>query len=348
MDLGKKDVSFRFVPYGTVFEPRPNALVLDVGMKTLPGVIDHHHPEAAPECTASLIAKQPSLVLEHIPAETPGPLTIITHRLPDFDATASAFLALKLLETRSTDDAIETLAAYAKRADAATLPKTWDLASTPYAILRSLFHRIRKPEDIANLERMREGLRMMSFLYDRVREGHDITQNRGLFSGIDRYGRAIRRAEADYFAYLDDLEKAEKLTLKLPQTSGRGTRTVDGLVVRNPRSYLLKEWARRDRTHPSLGKGFSFVMTNFGNTRYILGVDPEAGVHLKGLGDMLNAREAAKREAEGRAFPRLWFDGNAPFFNFRIIDSPQDGTVLSHREIVETLKEFSRGCSPKR
>ena len=118
------EIGFRFVNYGERFEPQPQTLVLDVGMKTVPGVIDHHHPEAEPECTASLIAKYPQFVLEHIRAA--DPFTIITHRLPDFDSVASIFLVLKLLGTGTIDAPMEKLAAYTKMVDSASLPKEID------------------------------------------------------------------------------------------------------------------------------------------------------------------------------------------------------------------------------
>ena len=135
---------YRFVPYGTRFEAEKNTLVLDVGMKTVPGIIDHHHPDAEPECTASLIVKHPSLVLNHIEKERIANLQFITHRRPDFDAVASIFLSLKLLETGNVDPNMEKIAHYTKLVDSASLPKSWDLPSTPYAILRALFLKIRK------------------------------------------------------------------------------------------------------------------------------------------------------------------------------------------------------------
>lgn len=343
------EVVYRFVPYGTEFDPLKDTLVLDVGMKTVPGIIDHHHPEAEPECTASLITKYPSLVLGHIPRDEiykktykPSYLEIITHRLPDFDAVSSIFLALKLIETGQIDPAMERIATYTKMVDSATLPKEWDLASTPYAILRALFLKIRKDESMASLERVKEGLKFINFLYSKSLEGHEIFVNKVLFSGIDRYERAIRRAEDDYFNYLNDLERGQRLLLNLPLATGEGTKTVDGLVVRNPRSYLLKDWARRDNRNPSLKQGFSFLMTNFGNRRFILGVDPEKSINLRGLGDMLNQKEAHRRRELERPFAHRWYDGNCPFFNFRIIDSPQDESSLSHQEIVETILKFGQ------
>jgi hypothetical protein len=36
----------------------------------------------------------------------------------------------------------------------------------------------------------------------------------------------------------------------------------------------------------------------------------------------------------------FWYEGNCPFFNFRIIDSPQDGTAFSRDEIVEIVQAY--------
>jgi hypothetical protein len=155
----------------------------------------------------------------------------------------------------------------------------------------------------------------------------------------------MRKVEGDYFHYLDDVSRSKKLTLDLPLGQGKGKRKVNGLIVKNPSSFLLKEWAPRDTIQSSLGEGFSLLVTNFGNLRYILGVDPEKGVNLKGLGDLLNQKEAEKRRAEGKDMALRWYDGNCPFFNYRIIDSPQEGTVLAHQDVVDVLLSFSTGLA---
>jgi hypothetical protein len=342
------EVTYEFVHYGKEFEPEKNTLVLDVGMKTVPGVIDHHHPTAEVECTASLIAKYPNLVLDHIKkedicgkGEESSRLRIITHRLPDFDAVSSMFLALKLIETGEVDPIMEKIALYTKMVDSLSLPKTIDLSSTPYSILRALFTRIRDGEESVNLERVREGLKFMNFLYSKSKEGHEILENRVLFSGIDRYESAMRKVENDYFNYLYDLSQAQKIVLFLPMASGKGKKKVDGLIIKKPRNFLLKEWSRRDRENSSLSEGFTLVITNFGNKRYIIGVDPEKGVNLRGLADLLNEKEEEKRRASERPSGVQWYGGNNPFFNYRIVDSPQDGTSLSHQEIVDALLSFS-------
>ncbi len=344
------EVTYQFVNYGEHLKPAKNALALDVGMKTVPGVIDHHHQEAEIECTASLVVKYPHLVLDHIKSEDSGEekkiplrLHIITHRLPDFDSLSSIFLSIKLLETGLVDPHMEKIAHYAKMVDSSSLPKEIDLTSTPYSILRSLFTGLYKEnEKETSRERIREGLKFINFLYFKSVEGYEIFQNRSLFSGNDRYERAIIKADNDYINYLSVIGRARKVILFLPLISGQGKKKVDGLIIKNPRSFLLKEWAHRDRKNSSLQEGFSFLLSNYGNKIYILGVDPEKGVNLRGLGDMLNEKETKKRTEEGRPLGFRWFEGNCPFFNYRIIDAPQDVTSLSHKEIVDTLLLFGQ------
>ncbi|MDH4198446.1 MAG: hypothetical protein OEW05_13620 [Candidatus Aminicenantes bacterium] len=341
------EITYDFVDYGEVLTARPGTLVLDVGMRTEPGIIDHHHPDAEPECAASLVVKHPRLVVDHLRpagAALPDRCQIITHRNPDFDAAAAAFLALRLLTTGNVDEAMFDLAAYARSVDSASLPAEVDLASTPYAILRALFARLKGEDETAvGRARLEEGQKFMAFVHARRAEGYEILANRALFRGVDRFERAMRRAEEDYWSYLDDLARARKMRLWLPFSSAPGRREVDGLAVRNPRSFLLKEWARRDRDNASLGCGFSFVLTDFGGRRFILGVDPAAGVNLKGLGALLNEREAAKRRDLGRQEPVRWYEGNCPLFDYRIIDSPRDGPALTSGDVVEAVLAFGRG-----
>jgi len=339
------DIIYRFVNYGEPLAPEKDTIALDVGMDMKPGVIDHHHPQAEAECTASLIIKYPGLVLDHLRSggrPVPASLTVITHRMPDFDAVSSIFLSLKLLETGRINDPLAQIGRYARVADSASFPKSIDLAATPYAILRALFGGIRRPEEEANRGRVAEGLRLMKFLYARAEEGQDIFENRRLYAGIERYERAMRRIEDDYFRYLEDLGRVRVLRLCLPLMTGRGRREVDGLAVANPRCFLFKEWARRDTTHSALGRGFSLVISGFGADRFILGVDGEEGVNFKGLAPRLDEREETKRSSLQRPPSPGWYDGNCAFFGQRIVVSPRDGTVLNQEEILEVLLDYGR------
>lgn len=341
--------TYSFLDYGHLLSPQEGVLALDVGMKTVPGVIDHHHPNAEVECTASLVVKHPHLVLDHLSSHKSRDreMRIITHRFPDFDAMSSSFLALKLLEQGKVDESMERLASYSKMVDSASLPKQIDLSSTPYSILRALYSTIKKKnEEEINQERVKTGIKFMNFLYSKSEEGYDIFQNRSLFAGVESYEKAIRKCDDDYFNYLQDVTRAEKMRLSLPLSQGQGRKEVDALIIRNPKSFLLKEWARRDREHAPCGKGFGFLMTNMWNKRYILAVDPEAGVNLKGLGDLLNEKEKTKREKSPKSSSYCWYEGNCPFFNYRIIVSPQDETLLTHEEIVGELLLFQKRFAP--
>jgi hypothetical protein len=122
-----------------------------------------------------------------------------------------------------------------------------------------------------------------------------------------------------------------------------GRKTVDGLAVANPRCFLLKEWARRDRERSPLGGGFSFVMSQFGDSRFILGVDPAAGVHLRGLGTLIGDREKARRESLGKPPGAPWYEGNNRFFEYRIVDSPTDDSDLTPSEVLQAVLEFGEG-----
>jgi len=339
------DARYEFTGFGTHCSSAPGRLVLDVGMAQAPGVLDHHFPEAESECAASLVVKHPELVLDHLrpggrPADAFGPVTIVTHTLPDFDALAAIFLSLRLLETGRVDDGMRKLAAYAKVVDSALLPPTVDLGATPYAVLRALFVGSKKTPDEINPERISEGLKFMRLLHARAAEGRDITEDRTLFSGIDRYEQAVRKVEQDNAWYQGDVHHARKIMLNLPNAAGTGRTLVDGLIVVDAHSFLLKEWARRDRDGSPLGRGFSFVFSNYQGLRYSLAVDPAAGVNLRGLGDIINGLESRKAEAEGKPDRLRWYGGECPFFNYRLVVSPHEGTRLSHDEIVGTIMKF--------
>lgn len=349
IDPADSQIRFSFVPYGTVAQPEPHTLVLDVGMKAVPGVIDHHQPDADCECAASLVVRRPELVLDHIPAGSlegaPGngrSLTIVTHRMPDFDAAAAAFLALRLIDRGEVDPAMTALADYARLVDSAQLPLDIDLTATPSAILRALFRRIRGDESASNRERMAEGMRFMRFLHARAAEGKDIRENRSLFAGIERFDRAMHACDEDHFAYLSDLDDAEPLRLSLPLDTGEGRKIVDGLVVIRPRSFLLRDWAVRDRDHSPLGRGFSFLMMVLGWNKVVLGVTPEEGVWLKGLGGKLDAMELSRSPEADFPAGAGWYAGGCPFFNHRIIASPREGTQLEPEEIIRAVRAFGR------
>ncbi len=182
----------------------------------------------------------------------------------------------------------------------------------------------------------------MRHLHARASEGGDITEDRTLFAGIDRYEQAVRKVDQDNAWYQGDVHHARKITLHLPNISGAGRTAVDGLIVVNPHSFLFKEWARRDRGGSPLGRGFSFVFQNFLGLRYSLAVDPAAGVNLRGLAEVINSLESRAAEAAGTDDRLRWYGGECPFFNHRLVVSPTKGRACP------TTRSRPRSCASGR
>jgi hypothetical protein len=92
------------------------------------------------------------------------------------------------------------------------------------------------------------------------------------------------------------------------------------------------------------------LLTNYNHTRYILSVDPLAGVTLKGLGAELERAETEKRRQLGQQRPITpkrpgyansdpWYDGRSPLLNYMVVDTPRGGTVLTAQEIRAIVED---------
>ena len=126
---------------------------------------------------------------------------------------------------------------------------------------------------------------------------------------------------------------------------GNGLLPVDWLMVLRPRSFLLKEWARRDFTGSPSGNGFSLIISSLYEGNFMIATSPDSGTHLRGLGTLLNRREGERRRREGA--PLLeWYDGNSPFFRYRIVANPKGGTLLSPEEVFQTFQEYISSLGP--
>jgi hypothetical protein len=122
--------------------------------------------------------------------------------------------------------------------------------------------------------------------------------------------------------------------------------------VRDPSSALVKVWARQDRRHAPTGPGFVMTSVQYGNERFVISVDPGAGVWLKGLGAALDQAETIKRRALGRertgpvrpGFDNAdpWYDGRAALYNYTIVDAPRAGTVLTAAEVAAIVEDPAR------
>ena len=339
-------IKFQFTGYGEELKPRENTVILDVGKKLDFGILDHHQKTAPNECAASLVVKYPHYILEHLKER--DEITIITHKYPDFDAVTSSYLTKRLIETGKINETMRKMAEYAKIVDSANLPVNIPLENTPYAILYSLFHLLHysgdkrdKRDKIQQIgeKRMQIGFNLLSELEKRIKNGIEIEQSMIYLSGFKDYERARTMVTQDYMEYLTDVERAQKGTIMLLKEDSKGLRPVDYFFIINPNSYLLKDWIKRDLKNSPLHKGFSLILSSLYEGNFIIATSPSSGTYLKGLGKIINKYEKEKREKKNMIFSG-WYEGDSPFFNYRIIASPGDGTILTREEISIIFKEY--------
>lgn len=352
-----------FAGHGELHQAQPGRLVLDMGNQLVPGVIDHHQDSGAGrhDCTATLVVEHPELVLSHLHGLPIEQVTVVLHRGPDFDAIAAAYLAQELLTSGVLPPGAAALAAYALQVDSATLPVTDHPEQTPYGLLAGVGRVVDQdppagttPEeratrrDVAVLDR---GMELMRYLTICAAAGRSLTDP-ALFAGTHPFMAELAAVRDDYQHYLRDLAAGRVRTLALPAQDGSGPQPVSLLTVRDPTSALFKVWARQDRRHAPDGHGFVMTSVQYGEHRFVVSVDPAAGVWLRGLGAALDRAETVKRARLDQPRPGPvrpgydnadpWYDGRSPIHNYTIIDAPRAGTVLTAAEVAALVEDPER------
>ncbi len=337
------EIRFHFVGYGEELAPQQNTIILDVGKNLDFGILDHHQKTAPNECASSLVVKYPEYILDHLKGEKE--ITIITHKYPDFDAVTASYLTKKLIETGEISKSMIKIAQYAKIVDSANLPINIPLENTPYAILYSLFHNINyfgeRKDKIQYIgeKRMRIGFSLLSEIENKIKEGIAVSQSIQYLSGFQDYEKARQMINFDYMEYLTDVKRAGKGTIKLLREDNKGLKSVDFFYIINPNSYLLKDWIKRDFKNSPSKKGFSLIISSLYEGNFMIATSPLSGTYLKGLGELINRYEKEKRGEKNMEF-LSWYEGDSPFFNYRIIASPGDGTILTREELLDIFKKY--------
>jgi hypothetical protein len=223
-----------FAGHGGVYQPEPGRLVLDMGNQTVPGIIDHHQEGAPPECAATLIVRQPGLVLDHLAGQPIGAVTFWLHRSPDFDAIAAAYLAQELIINGCLPPGAAALAEYALRVDNATLPPSDHLERTPYGILAGINYLLDDlladtPAEEAQAQRdyqaLARGLELMQFLAEAAADGSSL-YDPAVFRAPHPFQAEEQAIRADHQRYLADLAGGRVRTLAIPAQTGGDLRRV--------------------------------------------------------------------------------------------------------------------------
>jgi hypothetical protein len=354
---GRSHMQFEFIPPGTDKLPVPGKIILDVGNRLCPGVLDHHQPDAGDECATSLVQHHPNYVLDHLKDTKIEDITIVTHIVPDLDAMTSAFFAHSLLSTGQLPLFSEKISAYVRDVDMGVCFRYPDVVVTVYSMFKALCQEVKKeaqqkgwPADEMYRKQMDRGFSLWEYVISVMDQATDLHGTR-IFDQPHPFPDAHKLVQHDHAIYLKDLDRSQQTLLTLPHKNESGSSQVDGLFMQDPESILFPDWARGDNQRSSKGKGFILLAVNFQSQRYIISVDPQSIYSLKGLGYLLEEKETQKRQVLGKertGEPRPgydnsdpWYDGRNPLHNYTIIDTPRNGSVLEWSEIIEIVNEFS-------
>jgi hypothetical protein len=281
-----------------------------------------------------------------------GPVTIVTHHYPDMDAISGAYFALSHLRGQPVDVAARAWAAYVCAVDRGHTGLDPARPVNPYSVLMMGLDRVGgdvEGEDAASRRMLDFGLDFIDILLQRARAGVAL-DDPALLERVPAFSRDVRAVLDDHARYLEDLARADQFVCELPGQEREGPLAVPGLWIERPEARLFKSWARGDSRATARPNGFVFTGVQLSDDRAILSVAPDAGVTLRGLGQLLEGAETAKRERlgcprigpnrEGFDSPDPWYDGRSPFHGYTIIDAPRAGTVLSPAEIRRAFDCF--------
>ena len=355
-----KNIRFRlsFVPNGSVLEPMPERVALDVGNRLCHGIIDHHQPGAGNECAASLILQYPHYILEYLQDIPVDKVTICTHFYPDLDAVTSAYFCHFLLLKKKFPRFAAKIAAYVLDIDQGICFRHSVDAVTLYSIFMAMCELIRQDgnqrkwsKNKISRARMECGFSLLKYVISKMEQQTDLHDSE-IFTKPHPFDHAHDLITRDYNSYLEDIKQCRQVWLTLPYKDRKDRGIADAAIIENPRSLLFRSRARRDKVHSSSGKGFSILIINYDNKRYVISADPQTQFYLKGLGDLLEEVEKKKRKALGmerQGQPRPgytssdpWYDGRDSFHNYTIIDTPRNGTLLTWDEIQKIVLQYGR------
>jgi hypothetical protein len=304
---------------------RYSTLILDLGNRLEPGIIDIHQMKSGFKwkdesivSTAKLIYTFPEM-LDYL-QESIENVTIIIHEYPDFDCFASVYLAQFYLEHRELPPFAKEIAEYAEEIDTGKMKLDPDRILTLYSIAQVIDESMGRN----HIKMLNRGLELIHYSVNRLDQlsERDRTLKSPVIFEIDHpFQKEQKLVEEDYKKYLDDLEQlCEKRKIRLPSFDG-DTREVEGLFWNEPSTSLLdKLWARSDVNAPS-GKGYTFTFiprkmyppkqdyldkfisggekvkeTISATSRVIISVDGTSDVSLYGLAEMLEFAETKKED----------------------------------------------------
>jgi hypothetical protein len=241
---------------------RKNTLILDTGNLLMPGVIDHHqpNPEVAESCVTSLVVQKAEEYIGHLKNESE--ITIITHFVPDLDAMASVYFAIKYLEGKTFSEKESLIAEYVLEVDSGKLSidpeNPLGIASLWLAVTDEKSDK--RPWERDNKALIEKGIRFFDEIIKTLSNFPNPKQaDFGL--AIEGFDDEKTKIKNDLEAYTLDLNERSSIhTVSLLNYKDGGLEFVDAIFTKNPSSFLWKYWVRGDRKNSRLKQGFiSFI-----------------------------------------------------------------------------------------
>ena len=332
-----------FVPMGFVASPERGVVYLDTGNAAQPGIIDHHFEQRRADSACESLVKHPDLLLEHVKGLPPSQIEFRLHAQPDFDCVAALYAAHELLANQPRHDLLRRLAEYASKVDRACLPHPEWLNVSVYGVFRAHQLLASRHHGAAcdDLRRVEYGLRVIDaamFLMEARPQDGDLAS---IFQfEPDWFTEERELLERDLATYHEDV--ALRSHTYAARVNGL-PEPVLGIWLDHPRSLFFRVWGWNDPNAPG-GRGYPFLAIDFsmpGKNRFVIGVSPESGTNVNGLGQLLERHETEKRERLGKQRPiqpiRYPADNSDPWYfgqghNYALVDSPGQGTILTAEE----------------
>lgn len=330
------------------------------------------------ESVTGIISMMPDLVTDNID-DYVQEIEIIVHTNPDFDCFSSVYVVQHLLLYGRLPKKIAVLVDYAEAADGGYMRIDSNLLFSPYNVASVIWKALSLNKSIPGEKFQEEclmrGVNLIKYCMDRLDEikfGEISLYNYTLLSHALEFDAEFEVLKQDFGQYLLDKQNnnARQVLVSLPLKKKKGFQEVYGMFWEGiPACTLHKGWARSDYNSPDInGYTFTFIplyekciyhkeLGDVRVSRVIVSVKPDAEVHLKGLAEELEKRELDKEEAlfgekknlwrsrGEKRYPDSWCTSENPWYDgrdrmFTIIDSPNEGSLLSIQEIKETVANY--------
>ena len=364
----KQRLKYEFLPMGSVADPDPGKIMLDVGSRCEPGIIDHHlNPESQSkkmvdvyeDSATALVFHKPELVSQHLTGTNVDEITWVVHEHPDFDCVSAVYLSWNIEKLGYLPPGAYQLAHYANTVDrGAEFLETVPLPEhTPYALFEFSLNSILRNQDPNKTyeRRMERGIELINYFIDLEVKGIHSFYKNSLPNDYE-FWQARVDIGTDQQKFRDRDERVSK-KIKAKIIFDKEIREVPGIVLLSPQAYFFKAWARK--------AGYKLMVVYWPqpdkpDDRIVVSVPPYLKYALKGLGKELEKAETKKRKKMGKQRKRVnsnerrwedvengdpWYDGRSPIHAYTIVDSPRMGTVLTVEEVVHVLE---KGHWPKR